>query len=48
MALRALSRWEHLPAELAERLAVVRASDPDDDVRERAAKVLAGEEISDC
>ena len=46
MALRALSRWEHLPAELVERLAVVRASDPDDDVRERAAKVLAGEEIT--
>jgi hypothetical protein len=47
MALRALSRWEHLPAETVERLALVRAADPDDDVRERAARVLAGEEIAD-
>jgi hypothetical protein len=43
LALRALARWEHLPATLVERVAETRAGDPDEDVRELAASVLVGE-----
>jgi hypothetical protein len=44
-ALRALAGWEHVPADLLERIAHARASDPDEDVRASAARVLAGETI---
>ena len=41
VALRALSTWEHVPAELVELVAEARADDPDERVREHAAQVLA-------
>jgi hypothetical protein len=46
VALRALSSWEHVPAELVELVAAARAGDPDERVREHAAQVLAGEPIA--
>ncbi len=45
-ALRALSTWEHVPAELVELVAAARADDPDERVRRYAGQVLAGERIS--
>ena len=45
VALRALSTWEHLPAELVELVAAGRSDDPDERVREHAALVLDGERI---
>ncbi len=45
VALRALSTWEHVPAELVEIVAAARAEDPDERVREHASLVLAGERI---
>ncbi|MDX6598571.1 MAG: hypothetical protein QOE87_2458 [Gaiellales bacterium] len=47
VALRALSSWEHVPAELVELVAAARADDSDERVREHAAQVLAGERILD-
>jgi hypothetical protein len=47
LALRALAHWEHLPAELLERVAEARAKDPDESVRRYAAAVLAGEPVPD-
>lgn len=47
IALRALSRWDHTPSELIEQVRRLSSDDPDDDVRESAASVLAGEVISD-
>ncbi len=46
VALRALSTWERVPAELVEVVAAARAEDPDDRVREHAGQVLAGERIT--
>ena len=43
VALRALARWEQLPADLLAQVAEARANDPDDDVRGYAALVIAGE-----
>ena len=46
VALRALSTWEHVPAELVELVAAARAEDADERVREHAGQVLAGERIA--
>ena len=46
VALRALSSWDHVPAELVALVAEARAGDPDERVREHAAQVLAGEPIT--
>jgi hypothetical protein len=43
VALRALARWERLPADLLAHVAEARANDPDDGVRGYAALVIAGE-----
>ena len=48
VVLRALSTWEHVPAELVELVAAARADDPDERVREHAARVLAGEPLPEA
>jgi hypothetical protein len=48
VVLRALSAWEHVPAELVELVAAARRDDPDERVREHAAHVLAGDPLPEA
>jgi hypothetical protein len=47
VAVRALSRWPEIPADLRTEIADRHASDPDEGVRDDAGKVLAGEALAE-